>query len=556
MPRSYGVTNAAPYAAAPPVGASGDTYYNSTDKNLYLSDGTQWNAIQSGGASAATSYFYGNGSPTGSGNMTAGQWNAASWTLTAAVGMSLLTAQRIQVSAAGRYMVTAWVGLYASANAYTRSDLGIASYTSVGAAKDFRRIMGNASPVGNNYACNGGAVLDLAANDYITIWVMPTVAGVQFDFGGQYSWVEVTPVGGVKGDTGASGSATAVAPPYVSLRKSTTTALTANAFNTIAMDTVVDGVTGVDYTLANGQVTVVSAGYYSIKGYASTQSAIAGATRGYTVIFNGAGVALARSAFRVQDTAWSSQVDFQGWLAAGTVIYLSVWTDTAFTLPIIAPGNTADAYNPSLTIVREGGATGAVGATGPAGAQGQNVGFASKGEWASTTSYVPMDVVTRNGVAFVAMSANNNIDPGTLPAGSFAAIGDLQALFSSVGKLLPWTPNFRQGVTLTYTLGQAWYARVGEWVLLMWNVAFTSAGTGGQFLQMDLPVQARAVSGGASALALGQCFLYSGSNQYPLALDPNVSYTQFAIGASYYSTAIASGHSLTGFAAYVAPVGV
>jgi hypothetical protein len=90
----------------------------------------------------------------------------------------------------------------------------------------------------------------------------------------------------------------------------------------------------------------------------------------------------------------------------------------------------------------------------------------------------------------------------------------------------------------------------------MWNVAFTSAGTNGQFLQMDLPVQARAVSGGASALALGSCFMYTGSNQYPLTLDPNVSYTQFAIGASYYSTAIASGHSITGFAAYVAPVGV
>jgi hypothetical protein len=40
--RDYGITNAAPYAAAPAVGAAGDTYFNSTEKALYLSDGTSW----------------------------------------------------------------------------------------------------------------------------------------------------------------------------------------------------------------------------------------------------------------------------------------------------------------------------------------------------------------------------------------------------------------------------------------------------------------------------------------------------------------------------------
>jgi hypothetical protein len=42
MPRAYGVTNAAPYAAAPTVGPAGDTYFNTTTKTLYLSDGTTW----------------------------------------------------------------------------------------------------------------------------------------------------------------------------------------------------------------------------------------------------------------------------------------------------------------------------------------------------------------------------------------------------------------------------------------------------------------------------------------------------------------------------------
>jgi hypothetical protein len=43
MPRSYGTTNVAPYPAAPAVGPAGDTYYNTANKVLYLSDGSVWN---------------------------------------------------------------------------------------------------------------------------------------------------------------------------------------------------------------------------------------------------------------------------------------------------------------------------------------------------------------------------------------------------------------------------------------------------------------------------------------------------------------------------------
>ena len=42
MPRSYGTTVASPYSAAPAVGAAGDTYWDSTTKSLYVSDGTAW----------------------------------------------------------------------------------------------------------------------------------------------------------------------------------------------------------------------------------------------------------------------------------------------------------------------------------------------------------------------------------------------------------------------------------------------------------------------------------------------------------------------------------
>jgi hypothetical protein len=47
--RAYGITNAAPYASAPAVGAAGDSYWNTTSKILYVSDGTAWVAVGPGG---------------------------------------------------------------------------------------------------------------------------------------------------------------------------------------------------------------------------------------------------------------------------------------------------------------------------------------------------------------------------------------------------------------------------------------------------------------------------------------------------------------------------
>lgn len=40
--RTYGMTNVCQYPSSPPVGPSGDMYFNTTNKNLYISDGTTW----------------------------------------------------------------------------------------------------------------------------------------------------------------------------------------------------------------------------------------------------------------------------------------------------------------------------------------------------------------------------------------------------------------------------------------------------------------------------------------------------------------------------------
>jgi hypothetical protein len=45
VPRTYGITNVAPWASAPAVGNAGDTYWNTANKTLYASDGTAWNAV-------------------------------------------------------------------------------------------------------------------------------------------------------------------------------------------------------------------------------------------------------------------------------------------------------------------------------------------------------------------------------------------------------------------------------------------------------------------------------------------------------------------------------
>jgi hypothetical protein len=52
--RAYGNTNAAPYASAPAVGLAGDTYWNTTTKILYVSDGTAWIAAGPGAGGPPT----------------------------------------------------------------------------------------------------------------------------------------------------------------------------------------------------------------------------------------------------------------------------------------------------------------------------------------------------------------------------------------------------------------------------------------------------------------------------------------------------------------------
>jgi hypothetical protein len=97
MPRSYGVTNVAPWATAPPVGPAGDTYYNTGNKALYISDGTQWNQIQAGGSAGGAPYAPVQATPPPANNPTISPPVGLLWvdTSTTASGASLIYYQTL-----------------------------------------------------------------------------------------------------------------------------------------------------------------------------------------------------------------------------------------------------------------------------------------------------------------------------------------------------------------------------------------------------------------------------------------------------------------------------
>jgi hypothetical protein len=111
--RSYGITNAAPYAAAPAVGAAGDTYFDTTAKQLYLCDGTQW--FTAGGQTLVTS-----------GNLTSGDQNS-----TVTGNRNAVTAALGNAAKAATILVTADV-YFGYASGWVNAQGGI--YTNVDAA--------------------------------------------------------------------------------------------------------------------------------------------------------------------------------------------------------------------------------------------------------------------------------------------------------------------------------------------------------------------------------------------------------------------------------------
>jgi len=106
-PRSYGITNIAPYAAAPAVGPAGDTYYNTGNKGLYISDGTAWNQILAGGGGGGATNLLTREDSSFEGG-TVGSWSIANATIANATSQSMVGNHSLQVT--GTSAASNWYG--------------------------------------------------------------------------------------------------------------------------------------------------------------------------------------------------------------------------------------------------------------------------------------------------------------------------------------------------------------------------------------------------------------------------------------------------------------
>ena len=501
--------------------------------------------------------------PSGS----AGYWavsapvRATNFTVSAS-NSGLSTANSVFCQQAGRYFVRVEATISNTATMVTANYMTISLRQQRGATLvENRDIV--CSILGSWGTAMATAIFDMQVGDHILINSQTDAAGRSVD---GRSYIEVIPVGGSKGDPGAVGPpggtfdgfrrrSSAASP--ISIPNATATAFT--------FDTVVDTQGGSTYAWdpTNLWITIPADGVYYIQATVQGNNQVWSATNVYLDLrVNGNTVALQYPSGSSFD---SMECTTEMVLHAGDHVQVFIYGNLGTTVQVRSQTPSAGApMSPTLSIWRSG--TGVQGATGPQGAQGiqgaagTGTGLNMRGEWNTVTAYAPNDVVSRNGVAFLAMQSSTNVDPGSLPAGSFAAISDLQAQIGNIGKTSNFYPVWRQaGAILPYTNVHAWYARVGEWVLVYVSTYFTGAGAAGN-LSMDLPVPHRAESVNFNSLP-GSVYIYNASgNNYGMWAtggQAGVSTVIYmALGANYYGTAVASGHMVSGVFMYPAPPGV
>jgi hypothetical protein len=315
---------------------------------------------------AQSSYFYGVCN-TGSANMTANANSFQSWSPIRINNMTMPVADRVAVSQAGKYMVHCQMGLYASTVAVNRTVVICEQYNAGGTLKESRTLCGASAAAGYNFETVGAAVFDMAAGDFIRIAVNPSVAGVQMDFGGAYSYLEILPVGGVKGDKGDAGTPTFDGFTRYSAAGADI-ACAGSSIVPIALATLGEAA-GSTYTpnAGNTAFAVPSAGVYDMTGHIS--GIAAGLTAGTLVCITVNGNVVARHAAESVVTYGSLVVSCQRYLNAGDQVGLTVLTGAATTVRYSAAGSTTDARQPYLSVWRAG-----MGLQGPQGTPGNSAG--------------------------------------------------------------------------------------------------------------------------------------------------------------------------------------
>jgi hypothetical protein len=196
MPRSYGTTNAAPYAAAPAVGAAGDTYFNTTSKAMFMSDGASW--IQIGGVAPSQAYWMSRCPSGGTINTASLGTVPVSNTPTMAAGFSY-SSGNVVCNVAGKYMAT-FLLMANNATASTNAVwAGIQQFRGATNIVNWDNIESQV-PVYTQVICTGE--FDMAVGDTLVCVAQAAIAGTTI--GGQTSFA-ISPMGGPTGATGPSG---------------------------------------------------------------------------------------------------------------------------------------------------------------------------------------------------------------------------------------------------------------------------------------------------------------------------------------------------------------
>jgi len=183
--RSAGVTNVAPWAAAPAVGPAGDTYFDTGIKTLYVSDGTQWLAVGMAGAGVTAWWFGTVGGTAATANVTVALTPAT----TTAGGFSIVS-NSVRCAQSGRYLVQA---AFSFPNTTSRVITTIRQLRSAATIRD-SVTWGATVPASATGQTHALGVFDLIAGDDIQLLVNPQTAGIIVDPAG--SQMTITPIGG------------------------------------------------------------------------------------------------------------------------------------------------------------------------------------------------------------------------------------------------------------------------------------------------------------------------------------------------------------------------
>lgn len=125
---------------------------------------------------------------------------------------------------------------------------------------------------------------------------------------------------------------------------------------------------------------------------------------------------------------------------------------------------------------------------------------------------------------------------GTAPQGTLSTVkARLDKIAPYTGALTAWTPSWTQAATITKTVAQATYSRVGRQITANFNMTATSAGTAANQILFGVPVNAA-----ASVQAVGSVIIFDAS------ISQFITYSAYMQGASSFglltsgSTGVAS----------------